>query len=169
MQHGLINNFANILKFERSSGACGQVAAQLCQFKGSQGSDSWFQQSVELTHIGGRFLWIVKEPSTIWDSSMEKSFLSHSKQWKIMKSLPGDKAWDAGMRCISSRGTDIGFPVYCIHIYYMMLELCSPGDKVHLYHFRTALQEEMWMFLIYKHVDWSFRKEIISRSKQVID
>lgn len=25
-------------------------------------------------------------------SSMEKSFLSHSEQWKIMKSLPGDNA-----------------------------------------------------------------------------
>lgn len=49
MQHGSIHSFENILKFERSSGACGQVAARLCQFKGSQGGD-WFQQSVELTH-----------------------------------------------------------------------------------------------------------------------
>lgn len=46
MQHGSIHNFADILKFERSSGGCGQVAVQLCQFKRSQEGDSWFQQSV---------------------------------------------------------------------------------------------------------------------------
>lgn len=86
-----------------------------------------------------------------------------------MKSLPGDNAWDAG-GSISSRGIGTGFPVYYVHMYYMIPELCSPGEKVYLYHFiakvhRTTLQEEMWMFLIYKRVDWKLREEIISRSK----
>lgn len=130
MQHGSICNFCKYFKNVEKQWylwAGGNPALSVYKIPGRQ---LLVSIACGVNKHGGRFSWVVvKEPSNVWDSYIEKGFLLHTEQWKIVRPLPVtmheilEKGFSPQAQIVNGIMPHLHFSVYKMCLYYLIFKV----------------------------------------------